>query len=468
MSRSRLPLGGLGLKLIGAFFLVIIVGIAVTAVLANQVTTSEFRLYMFRGGMGGAGQIRAALAEYYAQRGNWAGVGTVFETDMGPRGMMGQYRRGPMGPMMGAMAMSSDLALADASGRIVYSPQGRTGQQASPAELNNGLPILVNGQQVGTLLGGAVPLSAQDQAFLDQVNRAILVSGLIAGGLALIVGAILAASITAPLRRLRAAAEAIAQGRLDQRVPPGPPDEIGALSAAFNRMAESLAQAEELRRRMVADIAHELRTPLSVIQAQVEALLDGVFPADAAHIQPIHEETLLLRRLVDDLRTLALADAGQLQLELATVDVAGLVQRAVSRFQPQALEKSVTLTAEVASDLPTLKLDAQRMDQVLGILLDNALRYTPAGGRICVRVERRGQDGRLRLGVSDTGPGIPAEDLPHVFDRFWRGEKSRSRAGGGSGLGLAIAKQLVEAHSGRIWAESTPGQGSTFFMELPV
>ncbi|MER3458150.1 MAG: two-component sensor histidine kinase, partial [Chloroflexota bacterium] len=131
-------------------------------------------------------------------------------------------------------------------------------------------------------------------------------------------------------------------------------------------------------------------------------------------------------------------------------------------------EKGVTLTAEVASDLPTLKLDAQRMDQVLGILLDNALRYTPAGGRVCVRVERRGQDGRLYLGVSDTGPGIPAEDLPHVFDRFWRGEKSRSRAGGGSGLGLAIAKQLVEAHGGRLWAESTPGQGSTFFMELPV
>ncbi len=468
MSRSHFPIGGLGLKLIAAFLLVIVVGVAATAILANQATTSEFRLYMFRGGMGSAGQVRAALTEYYAQRGSWAGVEAVFEADMGQMGMMGRFGRGPIGPMMGATMMGSDLALADASGRIVYSPQGRAGQQASAAELENGLPILVNGRRVGTLLGSALPLTAQDQAFLDQVNRAILVSGLIAGGLALILGAVLAASITAPLRRLRAAAEAIAQGRLDQRVPPGPPDEIGALSAAFNRMAEGLAQAEELRRRMVADIAHELRTPLSVIQAQVEALLDGVFPADAEHIRPIHEETLLLRRLVDDLRTLALADAGQLQLERAPTDVAGLVQRAVSRFQPQALEKGVTLTAEVAPDLPTLKLDAQRMDQVLGILLDNALRYTPAGGRVCVRVEKRGQDGRLRLSVSDTGPGIPTEDLPHVFDRFWRGEKSRSRAGGGSGLGLAIAKQLVEAHGGRIWAESTPGQGSTFFMELPV
>lgn len=467
MSRSRFPISGLGLKLIGAFLLVIIVGVAVTAVLANQATTSEFRLYMFRGGMGSAGQIRAALAEYYAQRGGWAGVETVLETGMGQMGMMGRYGRGPMGPMMSATMMGSDLALADASGRIVYSPQGRAGQQASSAELENGLPILVNGRRVGTLLGSALPLTAQDQAFLDQVNRAILVSGLIAGGLALVLGAILAMSITAPLRRLRAAAEAIAQGRLDQRVPPGPPDEIGALSAAFNRMAEGLAQAEELRRRMVADIAHELRTPLSVIQAQVEALLDGVFPADAEHIRPIHEETLLLRRLVDDLRTLALADAGQLQLEPATVDVAGLVQRALSRFQPQALEKGVALTAEAAPDLPPLRLDAQRMDQVLGILLDNALRYTPAGGRIGVRVERS-VNGRLRLSVSDTGPGIPAEDLPHVFDRFWRGEKSRSRARGGSGLGLAIAKQLVEAHGGRIWAESTPGQGTTFFMELPV
>jgi signal transduction histidine kinase len=297
--------------------------------------------------------------------------------------------------------------------------------------------------------------------------------------------------MTAPLRRLTAAAEAVAQGDLSQRVPPGPDDEIGSLGNAFNRMAGSLEQAEDLRRHMVADIAHELRTPLSVIQAQVEAIQDGVFPADAEHIQPIHEETLLLKRLVDDLRTLALADAGQLALTPMPVDLDELARRAVSRFEPQATEKGVVLTADSSPALPTANLDPQRMDQVLGILLDNALRHTPPGGRIRLSVgpspltpgppllspkfgrgERGqgewGEGGWLRLSVADSGPGIPPDDLPHVFDRFWRGEKSRSRAGGGSGLGLAIAKQLVEAHGGRIHAESAAGQGATFVIDVPV
>lgn len=473
---------GLWLKLAGAFVLVIALGVTLTTILARQATATEFRYFMFRGGMGNAGQMRDALASYYAQHGSWTGVEDVFEPGMGPPGMMGRQGRGPMGPMMG-----SDIALADASGRIVYAPQGGTGRQVSPAELADGLPIVVNGQRVGTLLGGSEPLTAQDQLFLDRVNRAILVSGLAAGALALVLGALLAGGITAPLRRLTAAAEAIARGDLSQRVPPGPRDEIGILGEAFNRMASSLEQAEELRRQMVADIAHELRTPLTVIQGQVEALLDGVFPADSDHIRPIHEETLLLKRLVDDLRTLALADAGQLELTPAPVDVAGLVQRALDRFEPQAAEKGVTLKAELAPNLPPAELDAQRMDQVLGILLDNALRHTPAGGRISLsaglhlppspsplptglkpETGEGGEDHWLCLSITDTGPGIPAEDLPHIFDRFWRGEKSRSRAGGGSGLGLAIARQLVEAHGGHIRAESPPGRGATFVIELPV
>jgi len=453
---------GLWLKLAGAFVLVIALGVTLTTILARQATATEFRYFMFRGGMGSAGQMRDALASYYAQHGSWAGVEGVFEPGMGPPGMMGRQGMGPRGPMMGG-----DIALADAAGRIIYSSQGGTGRQASPADLADGLPIVVNGQRVGTLLGGSEPLTAQDQLFLDRVNRAILVSGLAAGALALILGALLAGGITVPLRRLTAAAEAIARGDLSQRVPAGPHDEIGVLGEAFNRMAGSLQQAEDLRRQMVADIAHELRTPLTVIQGQVEALLDGVFPADSDHIRPIHEETLLLKRLVDDLRTLALADAGQLELTPAPVDVAGLVQRALDRFEPQAAAKGVTLRTELAPNLPRVELDAQRMDQVLGILLDNALRHTPAGGRISLSAGLGGK-GRLRLSVADTGPGIPIEDLPRIFDRFWRGEKSRSRAGGGSGLGLAIARQLVAAHGGHIRAESLPGQGATFIIELPI
>jgi signal transduction histidine kinase len=230
------------------------------------------------------------------------------------------------------------------------------------------------------------------------------------------------------------------------------------------------------RRQLVADIAHELRTPLSVIQANLEAMQDGVLPVDAEQIASLREETLLLSRLVADLRLLSLAEAGQLKLDLAAADLGDLVQRAVDRLRPEAEARGIALVAEVAAGLSPVPVDASRFNQIVGNLVDNALRYTPRGGRIVVATGLvNPSTGGLRLQgafgpaapegsqapaptpavtVTDTGSGIAPEDLPHVFDRFYRADKSRSRAGGGSGLGLAIVKQLVEAHGGRVWAES--------------
>jgi signal transduction histidine kinase len=256
---------------------------------------------------------------------------------------------------------------------------------------------------------------------------------------------------------LTEAARAIATGDLSRRVPVHSTDELGELAAAFNAMAADLAAAEAQRRQMVADIAHELRTPLSVLQANLEAMQDGILPVDDRQLASLYEETVLLGRLVADLRLLSLAEAGQLKLNLVATDLGELVRRTAERLRPVVEARGIELTVEVAADPPGIQADPDRLTQVLNNLIENALRYTSAGGRVVLTAgwsDKPGPTRRPMLSVTDTGQGVAVADLPHIFDRFYRGDKSRTRTSGGSGLGLAIVKQLVEAHGGRVWAES--------------
>ncbi len=488
----------LSAKLIVAFALVVMVALGVVYWAANRATVTELRHFMFRGAMVEAGDMADALARYYASNGSWQGlsaalVGTGGMMGHGPGGMMGMEMPGMMGMGMPGM-MSSSLIVADANGRVVADTAGRrVGGRLSDGELAEGVPITVDGRRVGTLIvegGMTATFGPLERNFLSRVNRAVLLAGLAAGLMALLLAGLIVRQVTAPVRALTRAAEHIAGGDLRQRVQVSSDDEIGDLARSFNRMAESLERAEALRRDMVADIAHELRTPLSVIQGNLEALLDGVFPLNRESLASVHQETLLLARLVEDLRELALADAGQLRLDLQPTDMADLVARTVQAFQAQAAEKDVRLEVHLAPDLPRVTADPRRIEQVLRNLLSNALRHTPAKGTI--RVEARGLEQRwelrgtsggfgelqahgfsrvpaLLVSVTDSGPGIPPEDRERVFERFWRADKSRSRAEGGAGLGLAIARKLVEAHGGHIWATSGPdGRGATFAFVLPV
>lgn len=451
------PYGGLWLKLTAAFLVVALVGVGLVALLANRVTAAGVRYTMIQGQLTDAEDLAVQLAEYFEDVGDWGGASDILGA------ARGQGRGGGRGP--GGTA--GQLYLADASGRIVAGvSSSELGRQLDRDILSDGLAIEVDGQVVGTLVvsnSWTGALGQLEQQSLRQVNRALVWGGIGAVVVALGLGTWLAWRITTPVRRLTRAAEQLAEGDLSSRVDEGTGDEIGQLASTFNQMAASLDRADELRRHMMADVAHELRTPLSIIRGQVEAIQDGIYPPDAAHLAPIHDEVLLLNRLVEDLRTLALAEAGQLELHQTEVDLGGLVQRLMDRFRPLATDQSVALSAEGPSELAAT-LDADRVEQVLTNLLANALRHTPAGGQVRIHINP-GEE--VLVGVSDSGPGIPAEDLPHVFDRFWRGDSARTRDRAGAGLGLAIARQLVEAHGGRIWAESEPGAGATFTIALP-
>jgi histidine kinase len=264
------------------------------------------------------------------------------------------------------------------------------------------------------------------------------------------------------------ATKRISEGHYDEHVQAQGDDELAQLAMRFNQMAEKLDQVESMRRRLIGDVSHELRTPLTAIKGSMEGLMDGVLPANDETFQQIHAEADRLNRLVDDLQELSRVEAHAYQLDFRSLDVSSLVQTVTKRLAPQAESKRISLDFELTPDLPHILADEDRAIQVLTNLTGNALQYTPEGGKVTINAKRINDE--VQFSVRDTGVGIPPEHLSHIFDRFYRVDKSRSRqAGGGSGIGLTIARALVEAHGGRIWVESTgDGRGSTFNFTLPT
>jgi two-component system, OmpR family, sensor histidine kinase BaeS len=275
-----------------------------------------------------------------------------------------------------------------------------------------------------------------------------------------------------PLSEVIAAAACVSNGDLSTRVSLRQRhDDLYALSSSFNQMASSLERSDQERRAMLADVAHELRTPLTVLRGRLEGIVDGVYPVDEAHIAPALEEVYLLERLVDDLRLLTLAEARQLPLDIREFDLAALAEKSAVTFSAEAEEHSIRLSTQVlpgeTGAPPSMKVNAdpQRVEQVIGNLVGNALRYVPNGGKVTISVIQSTHT--IRLAVSDNGPGLPEADLPFVFDRFWRGEKARSRSAGGAGLGLSIARQLVAVMGGEVGAQNLVGGGFEIWFDLP-
>jgi two-component system OmpR family sensor kinase/two-component system sensor histidine kinase BaeS len=402
------------------FLGVIVVGVIVMVVSVRLSTAAQLRRRVLSDDVAQANALVVLLAGYYSQNGSWSRVESYLasgpqvqntpQVGMGP-GMMGPGMMRNWGDWMGVTRTTGPLAdrvvLLDSTGRVIADTgQASLGDQHPPQHTEDGVQIIVNGETVGTVLAGSMiepVLNPTDEDFLHSVNLSIMLTSAIVGLLALVLGSLLFRQITSPLRALSQSAQAIADGDLRQRVVIQSNDEIGRVARSFNRMAESLAQADVQRRNLIADVAHELRTPLTVIQGNLEALMDGVYDLTPESVAAVHKQTVVLTRLVADLRDLALAESGQLRLELKTIYLADVITQASEGLEIQAHEKGVTLKHEVAGNLPEIQADEQRITQVLYNLMSNALRHTPAGGTITTTAE-------LRMGVlvsvRDTGTGI--------------------------------------------------------------
>jgi signal transduction histidine kinase len=438
----------LRVRLLLAILLVVLIAVGVTALVGGGTTSGEFQRYVARGGAERYGRFASHLTMMYGMTRNWDDIQPEVE------------RLGQISGQRVVIADSDGTIVSDSENSLIGKPV--SAKWPSPSAV-----LVVGRQRVGFLfvdpVGGP---RAADVAFLSGVRRSLLLGALIAAAAAVLITLFLSGRIVRPVEQLTEAAQRMEKGDLTVRVPVESDDEIGRLGHAFNAMAAGLEEQEHLRRNLVGDVAHELRTPLTNLRGYLEAARDGLLAPDAAYVDNLYEETMLLQRLVTDLQDLAQAEAGQVTLVRRPVALAGLVEQAVAALRPQADARGLTLSVDLAADLPQVDVDPERIGQVLRNLLSNAVAYTPQGGQVSVSAREAG--GFVSVAVSDTGEGIPAEHLPYVFDRFYRADKSRARGTGGAGLGLAIVKQLVAAHGGAVSVASEPGRGSTFTFTLPV
>jgi signal transduction histidine kinase len=441
--RNRLFLLLLRAFVIVIAFLVLFTILTTGLVLANPVSTNPLRQL----------SIIPRLESYYIGHGSWDGVTNAFGNSLDAEAA--QWRSSILLDSQGHALVIDGISLV-APSREIYQP---TGSETI-------IPIMDNNKLVGQyVIVGNAPLA--ERRFTFRFLQPVLIVSLLLAIFAAVIGLLLTRRVVTPLAEVIVAAEEIAGGNLKTRVKQTPgPDDLRDLSDSFNKMADALERNDRERRDMLADIAHELRTPLTVMRGRLEGIMDGIYPADEEHVGPALEETYLLERLVDDLRLLTLAESGQLSFEKQAVDLNELARRVIAVFQAQADENQIQLTMKETGVGIQAQLDPARTEQVIGNLVSNALRYVPSGGSVWIEIHLENRI--ASISVSDNGPGVAEDDLPFIFNRFWRGDRSRSRVSGGAGLGLAIARQLVEAQGGSIMARNLPEGGLQVQCRFPV
>jgi len=431
-------------RLLMAFILVILVAIGTVSAFVSFTLTGEIEQYDKY-----IEQIRVSRSErllmrYYLDHGTWSGVQPIIEQ---------------MGSLYGRR-----VVLTNGFGTVVGDSQNELVGQSYESE-SQGKSLSQKSGLVGLLYIYPSESETTAAGLNAAINRFLMLGGLLAIIVAIIVTVITSRRILKPVQALTVAARQLERGDFSHRVHIEDKGEMGELANTFNSMAESLERAETLRRNLVADVAHELRTPISHIQGELEAVSDGLVAPDVKTFNSISEEATHLKHLVDDLQELTLAEAGKLSLYRQPTDVAQIITKVLGAVQTMATTKGIILAADIADQLPLCDVDAHRIGQILRNLLDNALAHTAKGGSITIGA--RQIDKSVEISVVDTGEGIPAEDLDNVFERFYRVDKSRTRATGGSGLGLTITRKLVEADGGKISVESEVGKGSRFYFTVP-
>ncbi len=453
-------LRSLRLRLLLALLVVVVVAVGTVALYGSSATSKEFQRYVSSESSRRA-QAVAELLIYYRQTRSWRDVQPLLE-------QMAQ--------------ISGDwIVLADEEGRIIADSQNflvddpqfyrmLNELEGQPIDLGLGQPAVEitsdSDQRVFLFIVPQDKRESSESVFLGAVNRQLLLAIVAASLVGLILTLLFSRSITRPVEALTVAVRRMGQGDMEQRVETGVQGEIGELAQAFNVMADGLARQEKLRRNMVSDVAHELRTPLSNLRGYLEALRDGVLEPTPPIVDSLYEETMILNHLVDDLQDLALIEAGQLRLMQEPTLLEEIVIRIVHQMEPFATHKDLTIAVKLPPELPLVNVDCDRIGQVLRNVINNAISYSTPGG--IINISARVRMGMVELSVEDEGVGIDPKHLPHIFDRFYRADRSRTRATGGSGLGLAIARQIIEAHGGRVKIKSVPDRGTLVTFTMPI
>ncbi|HOQ69667.1 MAG TPA: ATP-binding protein [Anaerolineaceae bacterium] len=446
-------------KMILAFSVVVIVSIGGVVIFANLDSQRQVNRYLTRGGQYGVMELVEALEDYYEYKGTWSMVGEVADAYSQRHGRKNAHGK------------ASELTLTDQNHFIVWSNAGQVkGEKLTGEMTSRSLEIHSGGQTVGYLVveNGVLQTPDDIAPFVNRLRRAIFLAGGFAILLAIGLAVLVSKYLLEPIKAITSASTQLSTGDFSTRVDIKGNDEIATLAKTFNQLARNLELAEERKQSLTADAAHELRTPIAVQKAQLEGMLDGVLPLTQKNVLIALQQTNFLSRLVEDLRLLAMADAGEVRLEMRILNIVNLVQQVVAGFQAQAALEGTNLVTVFRPDGEELWIhtDVDRVSQILQNLISNALRYGQKGGRILISTRK--ESAKLVISVQDDGSGIPSTALPHLFERFYRHERARTRENGGSGLGLAISKKLALLLGGDLSGANSPEGGAVFSLELPI
>ena len=439
-------LNSLRWKLLIGIILIIAITVTVIVILVSRTTTREFDKYISQDKALKYQRLSLLLSSYYEETGSWSGV----------QRLINRIKKAYAGRIV--LANPEGTIIADSEDKLLgkYLEEGWSMKVAT---------IRKDETPVGSLFLKREKRSTIEKAFLNSVNRSVILASLIAGFGCLLFTYFYSTKILDPVKKLTEAAERIKQGNLDQTVEVYTGDEIGKLANTFNSMAEKLEEKERLRKNVVSDVAHELRSPLSKSHAYLEAIKNGDMEPKPEIIDTIYRNSCAINELVDNLHDLSKAEAGQLQLDKKIVVLEDLINRTIDRLEEDLEEKNVDLSIYSPDEI-VLNVDPERLGQVFRNIIDNAISNFEEGGKIDIKAKEKAEVAEVR--ISDNGPGIPASDLPHIFERFYRVDKSRSKSTGGSGLGLTISKEIIEAHGGEIEVKSEEGKGTTFILKIPT
>lgn len=456
-------------KILLAFSLIILSGTVLMVTFISFSTRSGYETFARQNDIVQADNFRILLTEYYRMNKSWEGVESLLLLPMQRAGQMrGMMNRNNPNPRN----MFPLILLADSRGGVVVdsSPDFRGRErQLRREDLERGLEITVDNRLAGYIFVGSMlvsGLSESEKKYLNRTMMIIVLVSLFILAVSFVFSLYFAGKLAKPVSALTSASGRIQEGDFTMRVPVEGRDELSRLSFSFNQMTESLEKNDLWRKQIIADSAHELRTPVSLIQGNLEMILDGVYNPDREHLQNIYDETLVLARLIGELQELSSAESGSMKLNTEELDLNILIENVLGIFRAGEVKDKIKLINSITASLPPVSGDYQKLKQVFANVLANAFRHTPEGGKIEICAEEH--NSAITVSIHDSGPGIPEADLEKIFERFYRTDDSRNRHHGGSGLGLAISREIIKLHGGKIYAESKSDSGATIFISIPL